>query len=88
MAQIARVARVAMRFSFTAQTFGEFRRAVFALGAKQRSAARNVAPHTAFRLVTLERLMFSRPVDEQLTARNEPLRVLSGAKEGRLWPTT
>jgi hypothetical protein len=34
-----------------------------------------------FRLATLRRLMISRSVDEQLTARNERLRVWPGAKE-------
>ena len=42
----------------------------------------------SFRLATLRRLMNSRSVDEQLTGRNERLRVWPGAKEGRPWPMT
>lgn len=52
------------------------------------SAKANYSSSQTFRQLTLETLVFSRPVDEQLTARNEPVRVLPGAKEGRLWPTT
>jgi len=52
------------------------------------SAPANYGSSQMFRQPTLETLVFSRPVDEQLTARNEPVRVLLGAKEGRLWPTT
>jgi hypothetical protein len=50
--------------------------------------AANLRVKRTFRLATLRRLMISRPVDEQLTGRNERLRVWPGAKEGRPWPMT
>ena len=84
-----------MCFSFTTQTVGELFTESLALRANVEcprrhfcSADANYSSSQTFRQPTLETLVFSRPVDEQLTARNEPLRVLLGAKEGRLWPTT
>lgn len=77
------------------QTVGELFTALLALRANANylrrhycSADANYSSSQTFLLPTLETLVFSRPVDEQLTARNEPLWVHLGAKEGRLWPTT
>jgi len=84
-----------VRFSFTLQTLGEFFTGLLARRANTTharlcfcSANANYGSSQTFLQPTLETLVFSRPVDEQLTARNEPLWVLAGAKEGRLWPTT
>jgi hypothetical protein len=77
------------------QTVGELFTTLLALRANTQclrrhfcSADANYGSSQTFRQLTLETLVFSRPVDEELTARNEPLWVLPGAKEGRLWPTT
>ncbi len=52
------------------------------------NAGANYGSSQTFRQPTLETLMFSRAVDEQLTARNEPVRVSPGANGGAAWPTT
>jgi hypothetical protein len=95
MSQFARAKRAALRFSFMSQMFGEFPALSFAPGANGAvvstpicTAAANCRLRRAFRLPPLETLLISRPVDEQLTARNEPVRVRPRAKEGRPWPMT
>jgi hypothetical protein len=49
-------------------------------GAKFHARRETAARFPTFRLATLEKLIFSRPVDQQLTARNEPVMVSVGAK--------